>query len=343
VDFTLELVRQLAGHDHEVRERWREKWKRVKLCQRQSVVRRKQSKPQHDTGHSTQRDLPDSGNEALTTARLEAERIVQAAQAEAESIIESARIRADEMTAAATQMLLDATERGTIPVTERLRLREHSRIVLVGPPGSGKGTQAPFLSKLLEVPLIHVGELYRSNIAGRTAVGKKLYDYMNRGKLVPDEVTLEMLADRLHAPDTQHGFILDGLPRNLSQAVGVDDLLASTSEGIEAALNFDISRDESFKRVIGRRVCKNDSSHRAHVTYATPQKYGRCDVCGGPLYTREDDSRHVIAKRWEVWKYQTEPVVQKYGAEGRLVTVSGIGTVSGVTERALTALYAYFG
>jgi adenylate kinase len=196
---------------------------------------------------------------------------------------------------------------------------------------------------LLEVPFVHLAELYRSNVAGRTSVGKKVYDYMNRGELVPDEVTLEMLADRLQAPDTQHGFILDGLPRNLNQAIAVDDLLATTSERIEAVLNFDISRDESFRRVVGRRVCKNDSSHLAHVTYATPQKYGLCDVCGGSLYLREDDSRDVVAKRWEVWKFQTEPVVQKYGAEGRLVTVSGIGTVSSVTERALTALNAYFG
>ncbi|WP_308280694.1 nucleoside monophosphate kinase [Streptomyces coelicoflavus] len=343
LDFTLELVRQLAGPDQEVREDWRERWKRVKLCQRQSVARRRQSKPQHETGHSTQRGPLDSGRAALSAVRLEAERIIQAAQAEAETIIESARIRADEMTASATQMLLDATERGTIPVAERLRLREHTRIALAGPPGSGKGTQSPFLSKLLEVPFIHLGELYRSNIAGRTPVGKVVYGYMNRGELVPDEVMLEMLADRLRAPDTQHGFILDGLPRNLNQAIAVDDLLSATSEGIEAVLNFDISRDESFRRVIGRRVCKNDSSHLAHVTYATPQKYGRCDVCGGPLYTREDDSRDVVAKRWDVWKSMTEPVVQKYGAEGRLVTVSGIGPVSSVTERALTALNAYFG
>lgn len=342
LDFTLELVRQLAGPDQEVREQWRERWKQVKLYQRQSVVQRKQSRPPSENGPRRQRNLPSHG-ESLSAVRLEAERIIVAARLEAESIIESARVRADEMTASATQMLLDATERGVIPAVARLHLREHFRIVLVGPPGSGKGTQAPFLSKLLEIPSVHLGELFRSNISGRTKIGKKAYSYLNSGELVPDEVTLEMLADRLQAPDTHHGFILDGLPRNLDQAVAVDDLLAATSQRIEAVLNLDIPRDEAFRRIVGRRICKNDSSHLAHITYATPQKYGLCDVCGGPLYTREDDSRHVVGKRWDVWKHQTEPVVQKYGAEGRLVTVSGIGTVSSVTEHAIAALNAFFG
>lgn len=190
---------------------------------------------------------------------------------------------------------------------------------------------------------MHLGELFRSNVASGTKLGKEAAKFMKRGELIPDEATLAMLEERLHAPDTQHGFLLDGLTRTLNQAQGVDDPLAMNSEKIDAALNFNISRDESFRPLVGRRVCKNDSSHVAHITYATPQEYGVCDVCDGPLYLREDDTRRVIGLRWDAWKGQSEPVVRKYGSEGLLVTISGTGTVASITERAITALDAYFG
>lgn len=343
LDFTLELVRQLAGSDQGVREQWRERWKRVKLHQRQAGAYRKRSGVRSKIGQGPDQSPPGSDQEVLSAARLEAERIVKEAQAEAESIIEAARIQADEMTTSATQMLLDATERGKIPVAARLQMREHCRIALVGPPGSGKGTQSPFLGKLLEVPVLHIGELFRSNIGGRTQLGRKAFQYMNRGELVPNEVTLGMLESRLQDSDTRHGFILDGIPRNLDQAEAVDELLARTSEKIDAALNFEVERDESFRRLVGRRICKNDSSHVAHIMLRPPRSPDVCDICGGPLYLRDDDSRKVIAMRWDVWKAQSESVVQKYGAERRLVTVSGTGTVSSVTERAMSALNAYFG
>ncbi|MEU3550567.1 nucleoside monophosphate kinase [Streptomyces longwoodensis] len=343
LNFTLELVRQLAGADQGVREQWRERWKRVKLHQRQASAYRKQSGARNKIPGGPDQPLLRSDQEVLSAARFEAERIVKDAQAEAESIIEAARIQADEMTASATLILLDATERGTTPVAARLQMREHCRIALVGPPGSGKGTQSVFLGKLLEVPVLHIGELFRTNIRGCTPLGQRAYEYMNRGELVPDEVTLGMLESRLQGPDTRHGFILDGIPRNRNQAEAVDELLARNSEKIDAALNFEVERDESFRRLVGRRICKNDSSHVAHIMLRPPQKPGICDICGGPLYLRDDDSRKVIAMRWDVWKTQSESVVQKYGAERRLVTVSGIGTVSSVTERAMSALNAYFG
>ncbi|MFE4579434.1 nucleoside monophosphate kinase [Streptomyces chartreusis] len=343
MDFTLELIRQLAGSDQEIREQWRERWKRVKLHQRQATTYRRQSQSRSENGQRPLKDAPDGFQDALSAARLEAERIIKSAQEEAEAIIESARIQADEMTQSATQMLLDATERGTMPGAIRQRLRENSRIALVGPPGSGKGTQAPFLGKLLGTPVLSLGDLFRTNIRDATKLGVQAKGYIDRGKLVPDEVTLGMVAARLEDPDTQHGFILDGIPRNLDQARVLDELLATTSEQIDAALTFDVGQDESFRRIVGRRVCKQDSSHVAHITYTPPQKPGICDVCGGPLYTRADDTRRVIAMRWDVWKAQSASVVQKYGAEGRLVTVSGTGSVSDVTRRAISALNAYFG
>ncbi|MFF8413760.1 nucleoside monophosphate kinase [Streptomyces omiyaensis] len=343
LDFTLELVRQLAKDDQGALGQWRERWKRVKLHQRQASAHRKRSGARSEIGAAPDQPLPRGGQGVLSAAHLEAERIVKDAQARAESIIEEARIQADEMTASATQMLLDATERGTVHVAAQLKLREHCRIALVGPPGSGKGTQSLFLSKLLEVPVLHLGELFRDNIREGTRLGQKARRHIERGELVPDDVTLGMLEVRLQGRDTQHGFILDGVPRTLGQAEAVDKLLARTSEKIDAALNFEVGRDESFRRLVGRRVCKNDSSHVAHIMYAAPQKDGICDICSGPLYLREDDSRNVIASRWDAWKVQSELVVKKYGSERRLVTISGTGTVSSVTERAISALNAYFG
>ncbi|BAU82998.1 adenylate kinase [Streptomyces laurentii] len=343
LDFTLELVRQLAGPDQQTMDQWRERWKRVKLYQRQAAALKRGSPIQNKIGDNSNQPILGSDKEDLSAAHLEAERIIKQAQAQAEAIVEKARIQADEMTASATQMLLDATERGTIHVAAQLKLREHCRIALVGPPGSGKGTQSPFLSKLLDIPVLHIGELFRSNIRDSTRLGRVARRHMERGELIPDEVTVGMLKARLQDSDTEHGFILDGVPRTLGQAEALDELLASRPARIDAALNFEVGRDESFRRLVGRRICKNDSSHVAHILYAAPQKYGSCDVCGGPLYLREDDSRNVIARRWDVWRSQSEHVVQKYGSERRLVTISGVGTVSTVTERAISALNAYFG
>ncbi|AWI30475.1 adenylate kinase [Streptomyces sp. ICN441] len=212
------------------------------------------------------------------------------------------------------------------------------RIVLVGPPGAGKGTQAAFLAKNLSIPHISTGDLFRANISQGTELGKQAKAYMDAGNLVPDEVTIGMARDRMAQPDAQNGFLLDGFPRNVSQAEALDTALASDGVKLDAVLDLEVPEDEVVKRIAGRRICRNDSAHVFHVTYSAPATEGVCDVCGGDLYQRDDDSEETVRKRLEVYHTQTEPIIDHYRAQGLLVTISALGKVDEVTERAMEAL-----
>jgi adenylate kinase len=212
------------------------------------------------------------------------------------------------------------------------------RIVLVGPPGAGKGTQAAFLAKNLSIPHISTGDLFRANISRQTELGKLAKSYMDAGNLVPDEVTIAMAKDRMEQPDAEHGFLLDGFPRNVSQAEALDELLERESMQLDAVLDLEVPEDEVVKRIAGRRICRNDSSHVFHVTYKQPAKDGVCDVCGGELYQRDDDSEETVRTRLEVYHTQTEPIIDYYKAQGLVVTISALGKVEDVTTRAMEAL-----
>ncbi len=212
------------------------------------------------------------------------------------------------------------------------------RIVLVGPPGAGKGTQAAFLAKNLSIPHISTGDLFRANISQQTELGKLAKSYMDAGNLVPDEVTIAMAKDRMEQPDAENGFLLDGFPRNVSQAEALDELLESEGIKLEAVLDLEAPEDEVVKRIAGRRVCRNESAHVFHVTYNQPAKDGVCDVCGGELYQRDDDSEETVRKRLEVYHTQTEPIIDYYKSQGLVVTISAMGAVDEVTGRALEAL-----
>ncbi|MGC5038468.1 MULTISPECIES: adenylate kinase [unclassified Streptomyces] len=212
------------------------------------------------------------------------------------------------------------------------------RIVLVGPPGAGKGTQAAFLAKNLSIPHISTGDLFRANISRQTELGKLAKSYMDAGNLVPDEVTIAMAKDRMEQPDAEKGFLLDGFPRNVSQAEALDELLESESMQLDAVLDLEVPEDEVVKRIAGRRICRNDSSHVFHVTYKQPAKEGVCDVCGGELYQRDDDSEETVRTRLEVYHTQTEPIIDYYKAQGLVVTISALGKVEDVTTRAMEAL-----
>lgn len=212
------------------------------------------------------------------------------------------------------------------------------RIVLVGPPGAGKGTQAAFLAKNLSIPHISTGDLFRANISQQTELGKLAKSYMDAGNLVPDEVTIAMAKDRMEQPDAENGFLLDGFPRNVSQAEALDELLETESMQLDAVLDLEVPEDEVVKRIAGRRICRNDSSHVFHVTYKQPAKEGVCDVCGGELYQRDDDSEETVRKRLEVYHTQTEPIIDYYKAQGLVVTISALGKVEEVTARAMEAL-----
>ncbi|GGY03477.1 adenylate kinase [Streptomyces djakartensis] len=212
------------------------------------------------------------------------------------------------------------------------------RIVLVGPPGAGKGTQAAFLAKNLSIPHISTGDLFRANISQQTELGKLAKSYMDAGNLVPDEVTIAMAKDRMEQPDAENGFLLDGFPRNVSQAEALDELLETESMQLDAVLDLEVPEDEVVKRIAGRRICRNDSSHVFHVTYKQPAKEGVCDVCGGELYQRDDDSEDTVRTRLEVYHTQTEPIIDYYKAQGLVVTISALGKVEDVTTRAMEAL-----
>jgi adenylate kinase len=214
------------------------------------------------------------------------------------------------------------------------------RIVLVGPPGAGKGTQAAFLAKNLSIPHISTGDLFRANISQGTQLGKQAKAYMDAGNLVPDEVTIGMAKDRMEQPDAEGGFLLDGFPRNVSQAEALDDMLKAESMKLDAVLDLEVPEDEVVKRIAGRRVCRNESSHVFHVTYSPPKSEGVCDVCGGELYQRDDDREDTVRKRLEVYHSQTEPIIDYYRSQGLVVTISALGKVEDVTGRAMDALRA---
>ncbi|WP_328983046.1 adenylate kinase [Streptomyces mirabilis] len=212
------------------------------------------------------------------------------------------------------------------------------RIVLVGPPGAGKGTQAVRLAEKLRVPHISTGDLFRANISRQTELGKLAKSYMDAGNLVPDEVTIAMVKDRMEQPDAEGGFLLDGFPRNVQQAEALDQLLETEGIKLDAVLVLEVPEDEVVKRIAGRRICRNDSSHVFHVTYNPPKTEGVCDVCGGELYQREDDSEETVRTRLEVYHTQTEPIIAYYKAQGLVVTISSLGPVDKITQRALKAL-----
>ncbi|MFG2111597.1 adenylate kinase [Streptomyces sp. NPDC048718] len=212
------------------------------------------------------------------------------------------------------------------------------RIVLVGPPGAGKGTQAAFLAKNLDIPHISTGDLFRANISKGTELGLKAKAFMDAGDLVPDEVTIGMAKDRMEQPDAVNGFLLDGFPRNVAQAEALDEALKADGMQLDAVLDLEVPEDEVVKRIAGRRVCRTDSAHVFHVTYNAPKTEGVCDVCGGELFQRPDDSEETVRRRLEVYHKQTEPIIDYYRAQGLVATISALGKVDEVTARAMEAL-----
>ena len=205
------------------------------------------------------------------------------------------------------------------------------RLVLVGPPGAGKGTQAAFLAAHYSIPHISTGDIFRANLKASTPLGLQAKGFMDSGQLVPDEVTNEMVKDRLTQDDVANGFLLDGFPRNTVQAEVLRAFLAEKRTPLDAVLELAIDDALIIARLSSRRTCKECS---APATAAAE----KCGACGGELYQREDDKEEVIAKRLSVYQEQTAPIVHFYRTEGLLVTISADGEVSEITERAITAL-----
>jgi adenylate kinase len=211
------------------------------------------------------------------------------------------------------------------------------RVVLVGPPGAGKGTQAEFIASHFGVPKISTGDIFRYNVREQTPLGKTAQEYMDRGDLVPDEVTIAMVRDRLAEDDALDGFLLDGFPRTTRQAQALEDLLVELATPIDVALELVVDDDEVVRRLSGRRTCRR-CNHIWHVDFDPPKVDGICDSCGGELDQREDDRPETVRRRLEVYADQTAPILDHYADQRMLVGIDATGPVESVTERAISAL-----
>jgi adenylate kinase len=205
------------------------------------------------------------------------------------------------------------------------------RIVLLGPPGAGKGTQAKQLARKLGLPHISTGDILRQNVAGGTFLGKEAKDYMNKGLLVPDELVTKMLSERFKQPDVKNGFILDGYPRNLNQAKVLDGILARMKMKIDLVFDLDCSEPVIIQRLSGRLVCRKCGAN-FHKTNMPPKKEGVCDNCGGELYQRPDDNVETIKKRLAVYKEEVSALIKYYEDNGLLVRVNSDGQAEVVLE-----------
>lgn len=214
------------------------------------------------------------------------------------------------------------------------------RIVLVGPPGAGKGTQAQLLSSDLAVPKISTGDIFRSNVSHGTPLGKEAKKYMDAGDLVPDEVTIGMVRDRLAEGDARDGFLLDGFPRTVRQAEVLDDMLEDMGQDLDLVLELVVDEDEVVRRLSGRRTCRS-CEHVWHLDFDPSTREGICDHCGGELFQRDDDRSETVRHRLEVYADQTAPLVGYYADVGLLVGLDATGPVDDVTDRAIAALRRY--
>jgi adenylate kinase len=213
----------------------------------------------------------------------------------------------------------------------------------VGPPGAGKGTQAEFIAAHLAVPKISTGDIFRANVAGGTPLGVDAKRFMDAGQLVPDEITIDMVRDRLAEPDAGDGFLLDGFPRTVPQAVALDKLLAADlAAGLDVVLELVVDDDEVIRRLSGRRTCRG-CGKIWHVEFDPPAREGTCDRCGSELFQRDDDKPETIAERLSVYGRDTAPLIDYYGAQGKLVGIDATGPVEDVTVRAIDALRSYGG
>ena len=210
-------------------------------------------------------------------------------------------------------------------------------LVLLGPPGAGKGTQAKRLASKLGIPQISTGDLFREHLKKQTELGQKANEYISRGELVPDDVTVGMVRERLSKPDCEQGAILDGFPRTVAQAEALDKILVGKGASLTAVLCIEISEQELLRRLTGRRVCR-ENGHIFHLEFNPPELAGECDYDGSALYQREDDKAETVKERIRVYREQTEPLCGYYDDCSKLVEIDGEKSIEAVTESLLEAL-----
>ncbi|ONH32152.1 adenylate kinase [Pseudofrankia asymbiotica] len=211
------------------------------------------------------------------------------------------------------------------------------RLVLVGPPGAGKGTQAAFIATARSIPKISTGDIFRANVREGTELGVAAKQYMDAGDLVPDEITIGMVRNRLAEDDAVKGFLLDGFPRNVPQAEVLGGMLDTMGTQLDVVLELVVDDDEVVRRLSGRRTCRS-CGHIWHVDFDPPTVEDVCDRCNGELFQRDDDRSETVRHRLEVYAEQTSPLVAYYAERGVLIGIDATGPVDNVTERALDAL-----
>lgn len=211
------------------------------------------------------------------------------------------------------------------------------RLVLLGPPGAGKGTQARMLEGKLGAPQVASGDLLRAAVKNRTALGLEARRFMDKGALVPDELVLKLIEERLNQPDAREGFILDGFPRNVTQAETLARMLAGRGEALDKVIALIVPDAEIVKRISGRRTCRNCGA-MYHLIYDPPRNVGVCNECHGELYQREDDAEDTVRARLRVYAESTRPLLEHYGGLGLLAEIDGIGAAEEIERRILRAL-----
>ncbi len=211
-------------------------------------------------------------------------------------------------------------------------------IIFLGAPGAGKGTQAANAARKLELTHIASGDLFRQAIERETKLGIQAKSYMEKGMLVPDEITIKMVMERLSTPDCRAGALLDGFPRNLNQAEALDKALALQGKAIDKAIYIKVSEDELLRRLSGRRICRKCQTPY-HITESPPRVAGKCDKCGGELYQRPDDKVETVKKRLKVYFAETAPLIGYYAQANKLLEIDGEGEVEKVNQRIMAALH----
>jgi len=211
------------------------------------------------------------------------------------------------------------------------------RLILLGPPGAGKGTQAKLLMERFQIPQISTGDMLRAGVKAGTPLGLEAKRYMDRGALVPDEVINGLVQQRVQRPDCVRGYILDGYPRTLAQAQSLREMLLKLGAGIDHVLSLEVPTEELVKRLAGRRTCR-DCGAMYHVDFSPSKKDGLCEACGGPTIQRDDDREDTVRQRLRVYAEQTAPLIQLYGGLGLLRHVPGTGGVDEIFRRIIAAL-----
>ncbi|SHH55959.1 Adenylate kinase [Caloranaerobacter azorensis DSM 13643] len=211
------------------------------------------------------------------------------------------------------------------------------RLILLGPPGAGKGTQASGIVKKYNIPHISTGDIFRKNIKEGTELGKKAKEYIDKGLLVPDDIVVAIVKDRLTESDCKDGFLLDGFPRTVAQADALETELKNLNMQLDKVINIEVDKEALIERAVGRRICK-ECGATYHIKFNPPKQEGICDICGGELYQRKDDTVETVTKRIEVYLEQTKPLIDYYKDKGILANIDGMQDIDKVFEDIVSAL-----